>query len=63
MANTESAIRVGDEVIVLRAARLPREEALGRGRVARIEPGLSGQLFWISGFLCARTAREIRRAA
>lgn len=53
---------VGDEVDVLRAARLPDvEEVIGSGRVERITESESGEaLHWVSGFPCARSVREIR---
>jgi hypothetical protein len=55
---------VGDTVEVLRACRLPQvEEVLGRGTVERITNDtapLSEWLYWVGGFPCARSSRELR---
>jgi hypothetical protein len=53
---------VGDTVKVLRAARLPIEEAIGIGPIERITRDISGQrLYWVRGFACARMERVLRR--
>lgn len=54
---------VGDAVTVLRAARLPAvEEPLGVSVVERVTRAASGEfLYWVRGFQCARTGRELRR--
>lgn len=53
---------VGDLVRVLRSCRLPVEDAIGRGEIERITRGASGEaLYWVRGFGCARTERELRR--
>ena len=52
---------VGDEVDVLRAARLPKvEESIGRGVVSRISESAGEPLYWVTGFLVGRTARQLR---
>ena len=52
---------VGDVVVVLRAARLPNvEESIGRGVITAVTTGRE-RLYWVSGFVCARTERELRR--
>lgn len=54
---------VGDDVEVLHAVSLPkREVVIGRGIVERITYQSSDNtpLYWISGLLCARTARVLR---
>ena len=52
---------VGDAVDVLRAARLPKvEEVIGTGRVLRVSASDGDALYWIDGFWCARSARELR---
>lgn len=54
---------VGDAVTVLRAARLPAiEEPLGVSVIEHVTRATSGEsLYWVRGFLCARTQRELRR--
>lgn len=53
---------IGDLVKVLRGARLPREEPLGIGTIERMTRAESGEyLYWVRGFECARTGRELRR--
>jgi hypothetical protein len=53
---------VGDLVRVLRAARLPLEDVLGVGEIERVTRASSGaSLYWVRGFACARTERELRR--
>lgn len=53
---------VGDTVTVLRAVRLPIEEPLGVGVIERVTRASSGEsLYWVRGFACARTERELRR--
>lgn len=52
---------VGDAVTVLRACRLPIEEPLGRGVITAVTSRSRDRLFWVSGFVCARTERELRR--
>jgi hypothetical protein len=53
---------VGDTVTVLRAARLPIEDSLGVSVIEHVTRGRSGEnLYWIRGFSCARTERELRR--
>jgi hypothetical protein len=48
-------------VTVLRAVRLPKvEEPLGRGVITAVTTGRE-RLYWVSGFVCARTERELRR--
>lgn len=52
---------VGDLVRVLRAARLPLEDVLGIGQIEQVTRGSSGELlYWVRGFACARTERELR---
>lgn len=55
---------IGDRVNVLRACRLPKiEESLGIGTITKITPSITGSnLYWISGFDCAKTGRELRHA-
>lgn len=54
---------VGDAVTVLRAARLPDvEEPIGVSVIERVTRAESGErLYWVRGFPCARTERELRR--
>ena len=53
---------VGDLVKVLRASRLPIEDSLGIGCIERVSHSSSGErLYWVRGFACARTVRELRR--
>jgi len=53
---------VGDAVTVLRAIRIPIEDPLGVGVIERISRSASGEvLYWVRGFACARTERELRR--
>lgn len=54
---------VGDAVKVLRAARLPNvEESIGVSVIERVTRAESGErLYWVKGFTCARTERELRR--
>lgn len=54
---------VGDLVRVLRACRLPDiEESLGVSQIERIDRSADGTcLYWVRGFLCARTERQLRR--
>lgn len=54
---------VGDAVTVLRAARLPAvEEPVGVSVIERVTRATSGEsLYWVRGFPCARTERELRR--
>lgn len=53
---------VGDLVRVLRACRLPTEDVLGVGVIHQVTRASSGEsLYWVRGFECARTARELRR--
>lgn len=53
---------VGDAVTVLRAARLPIEDPLGVSVIERVTRASSGEnLYWIRGFACARSERELRR--
>ena len=54
------AFRNGDFVAVLRACRLPVEEPIGAGVIERVTLCGSTRLYWVSGFLCARTDRELR---
>jgi hypothetical protein len=52
----------GDLVKVLRACRLPIEEPIGVGSIERVTRASSGEnLYWVRGFACARTERELRR--
>lgn len=53
---------VGDAVKVLRSARLPAvEEVIAISVVERVTRGASGEsLYWVRGFPCARTGRELR---
>jgi len=54
----------GDVVVVLQAARLPREVALGTGRIARVTTDAQGtRVYWITGFPVARPAHVLRRGA
>jgi hypothetical protein len=54
---------VGDAVTVLRAARLPAvEESIGVSVIERVTRSTNGEsLYWVRGFLAARTERELRR--
>ena len=53
--------QVGDTVTVLRAVRLPIEDPLGVGLIERVTHSSSGETFyWVRGFACARSARELR---
>jgi len=53
---------VGDTVKVLRAVRLPVEDVIGVGVIERVSRASSGEsLYWVRGFACARTERELRR--
>lgn len=54
---------VGDAVRVLRAARLPGvEEVIAVSVIERVSRASSGEsLYWVRGFSCARTERELRR--
>lgn len=53
---------VGDLVKVLRAVRLPLEEPIGIGTIERVTRASNGEcLYWVRGFPCARTERELRR--
>lgn len=54
---------IGDLVKVLRSCRLPTvEETLGVGQIRSITRTENGTiLYWIDGFACARTERELRR--
>jgi hypothetical protein len=54
-------LAVGDVVRVLRASRLPIEEPLGVGEIERVTHAEGGRLYWVSGFACARSERELRR--
>jgi hypothetical protein len=57
MDNNSTSFRVGDQVQVLRACRLPAvEEVLGTGTIERVD----GRLIWVSGFDIARDARVLR---
>ena len=47
---------VGDMVDVLSAVRLPQEHVLHSGTVERTD----GDLCWISGLICARSANVLR---
>jgi hypothetical protein len=49
-------MKVGDTVQVLSAIRLPLEIPIGVGVIQRID----GDLYWVSGFACARTADVLR---
>ena len=50
--------KVGDEVCVLRGGRpSPVEHILGYGTITRVT---NGNLFWVSGFPCARTSDVLR---
>lgn len=52
---------VGDVVTVLRASRLPIEDPIGVSVIDRVTRSESGQsLYWVRGFPCARTDRELR---
>jgi len=54
---------VGDVVHVLRTGRLPIEDILGTGPIARVTTDDAGRhLYWIEGFACARTAYALRPA-
>ena len=62
-AATVPAVRFcdGDHVEVLRACRLPNvEEVIGDGIIARIGGTEAEPLYFVSGFLAARTARQLR---
>lgn len=61
--NDMRPLGVGDLVKVLRACRLPKvEETLGVGQIRSITRTENGTiLYWINGFACARTERELRR--
>ena len=51
----------GDHVEVLRACRLPAaEEVIGDGIIARVTGTDEEPLYWVSGFLAARPARQLR---
>ena len=60
MTTTTTTFKTGDRVEVLRACRLPIQDVLGDGIIARITGTESEPLYWISGFLTARTGRELR---
>ena len=62
-ANRMRPLGIGDAVTVLRAARLPAiEESLGVSVIERVTRSESGAfLYWVCGFPCARTERELRR--
>jgi hypothetical protein len=52
---------VGDAVKVLRAARLPLEDVIGVSVIERVTRASSGEpLYWVRGFACARSDRELR---
>ena len=62
---TVSAVPVrfcgGDHVEVLRASRLPAvEEVIGDGIVVKVTGTVDEPLYWVSGFMAARTARQLR---
>lgn len=55
-------IGVGDLVRVFRACRLPHvKETIGIGEVERITRTGGEALYWVRGFHCARTERELQR--
>lgn len=57
-------LAVGDTVRVLRAARLPIEDVLGVGVIQRVTTDRDRTaLYWVSGFFCAKTDSELRRAS
>ena len=47
---------VGDSVDVLSAIRLPQEHVTHTGTVERVD----GELYWVSGVPCARSAKVLR---
>ena len=62
MSDQFRPLGVGDLVRVLRACRLPAEDVLGVGQIERVTRSNAGEsLYWVRGFPCARTARELRR--
>jgi hypothetical protein len=58
---TTTTFSVGDRVKVLQSVR-PVERVRGIGTILRITAGHAEPLYWIEGFPCARTARELRMA-
>lgn len=51
---------VGDKVAVLVACHLPvRETVMGEGVIAKIT-GTTEPLYWVDGFMAARTAKVLR---
>ena len=56
------AFKVGDAVMVLAAIRLPQEYPIGAGRIHKVTYQSSDgePLYWVTGFLTARTARVLR---
>jgi hypothetical protein len=61
-APLEPQFRVGDWVTVLRAARLPIEEAIGASVIERVSRSSAGEnLYWVRGFPLAKTQSVLRR--